>query len=157
MITIFRIVSVAHLDLLDLSYTAVDDAIWSILEPCLGIVNACLPVLQPALAKVFSSKAFAWTRRSTRMSTAKDTWPGSSKARVLHSNDADPKGFYPISDDDYLLKDNPVGTHNHAGASVISEPASKFELKPGRDTAVPHGDIKITRSWDVQSSSGRSV
>lgn len=67
--------------------------ILSCLEPCLGIINACLPVLQPALAKTFGSSAFEWTRRSpmsvssaktttslwsrwpSRMNTAGERWP----------------------------------------------------------------------------------
>ena len=36
----------------------------SIIEPCLGIVSACLPVLQPALAKVLGGNPLEWTRRS---------------------------------------------------------------------------------------------
>lgn len=56
--------------------------IWSSLEPCLGIVNACLPVLQPALAKTFGISALDWTHRSTMtVSSTKTTtspwshWP----------------------------------------------------------------------------------
>lgn len=52
--------------------------IWSILEPCLGIVNACLPVLQPALAKTFGISALDWSHRSTltasSVKTATSLW-----------------------------------------------------------------------------------
>ena len=37
---------------------------WSALEPCLGIISGCLPVLQPALAKLLGENPFEWTRKS---------------------------------------------------------------------------------------------
>lgn len=48
--------------------------IWSSLEPCLGIVTACLPVLQPALVKTFGISVFKWSHRSAlTTSSAKTT------------------------------------------------------------------------------------
>lgn len=62
-VTALRIYSIARLDFTDVSYNMVSANIWSSLEPCLGIVNACLPVLQPALAKTFGFDALEWTQR----------------------------------------------------------------------------------------------
>ena len=76
----------------DFSYSAVDLAVWSILEPTLGIVNASLPVLRPVGSQFFKSSAYVWARtsfrtllstKSTRGGTSDITsgrsWPRSSK------------------------------------------------------------------------------
>jgi hypothetical protein len=39
-------------DLTDLTYTETPGAIYSILEPTLGVVNACLPTIKPAMKKI---------------------------------------------------------------------------------------------------------
>ncbi|KAL1981058.1 hypothetical protein VTN96DRAFT_3123 [Rasamsonia emersonii] len=64
-ITIIRIVAVRQLDVNDLSYTVVGDGIWSAVEPCLSIINACLPVLKPVLVKIFGSHLFTTSRKTT--------------------------------------------------------------------------------------------
>ena len=38
--------------------------IWCNLEPCLGIISACLPVLQPTLARLIGGNPLEWTRKS---------------------------------------------------------------------------------------------
>lgn len=40
-ISAFRIKSIQVLDFACFTYSVVDVGIWSILEPCLGIINAC--------------------------------------------------------------------------------------------------------------------
>jgi hypothetical protein len=40
-------------DFKDITYTAAEVEIWSILEPYLGIINACIPVVQPVLRRLF--------------------------------------------------------------------------------------------------------
>ncbi|KAF2490215.1 hypothetical protein BU16DRAFT_470007, partial [Lophium mytilinum] len=46
-ISTFRIVCIARIDLQDFTHGAADLGVWSFLEPALGVVNACLPVLRP--------------------------------------------------------------------------------------------------------------
>lgn len=66
-----RIKSVLDLDPLDFTYTMVDDLIFGGLEIELGIINACLPLLQPILKKFLGSKS-TWTNKSTDKETR--TW-----------------------------------------------------------------------------------
>ena len=54
-VSALRIRSVAQIDNGDLSYSAATVAIWSNLEPCLSIVCACSPVMQPALMRIWIS------------------------------------------------------------------------------------------------------
>ncbi|KAI0854457.1 hypothetical protein F5Y00DRAFT_267616 [Daldinia vernicosa] len=53
-ITSLRIWTHARLPLSEIPYQIAEDGIWAILEPCLGIINACLPLLRP-LGTRFSS------------------------------------------------------------------------------------------------------
>lgn len=53
---------VANLQLTDSTYNIVDDNITIALEPTLGVVNACLPILQPVASNVARSSIFSWVR-----------------------------------------------------------------------------------------------
>ncbi|KAF2679344.1 hypothetical protein K458DRAFT_422378 [Lentithecium fluviatile CBS 122367] len=55
-ITILRLTSIRRLDFSNFSYTAAEVEIWSILEPYLGIINACIPVMQPAVRRMFRAR-----------------------------------------------------------------------------------------------------
>ncbi|KAF2008746.1 hypothetical protein BU24DRAFT_321242, partial [Aaosphaeria arxii CBS 175.79] len=51
-ISLLRVINVAKLDLTDFTYACINLSIWAILEPTLGIVNACLPVFRPIASSV---------------------------------------------------------------------------------------------------------
>ncbi|MCJ1438914.1 hypothetical protein MMC27_008304 [Xylographa pallens] len=51
-ISVVRIVALATWDFSDFSYGLGKVAYWSTLEPALGVINCCLPVLQPVLSKL---------------------------------------------------------------------------------------------------------
>ncbi|KAF1992982.1 hypothetical protein P154DRAFT_382808, partial [Amniculicola lignicola CBS 123094] len=51
-ISIIRCHTINHLDFLDVTHGVVLDMICTTLEPTLGIINACLPLLQPVVSKV---------------------------------------------------------------------------------------------------------
>lgn len=76
--TILRIIAVVNFNTptakMDFTYTVFFDALWSSLEPSLGVVNACLPLLPPVLAKfgVMVSRSTRRTDPSTHeLSSAK--------------------------------------------------------------------------------------
>jgi hypothetical protein len=62
---------------MNFTMTVVEDALWSGLEITLGITNACLPLMQPALQKIFSGPFVKLlsltTRRSTKPSKLSDS------------------------------------------------------------------------------------
>ena len=59
-----RVLWVAKLDMNDLLFGVGEGTIWSGLEPLLGISNACLPVMKPALIRIFPTQALGWTKKT---------------------------------------------------------------------------------------------
>ncbi|KAI4171562.1 MAG: hypothetical protein LQ343_004154 [Gyalolechia ehrenbergii] len=51
----------------DPTWTQVNPAIWSTVEPCIGIVSACLPIIGPTFrTKLGSIRATSWLSRDKR-------------------------------------------------------------------------------------------
>lgn len=51
--SVIRVPYIAHISLVDPSWSDVGGAVWSVVEPNLGIVSACLPTLRPLFLHVF--------------------------------------------------------------------------------------------------------
>ena len=148
-VTILRIVSVHNLSLTDLSYSAVDDGIWSDLEPCLGIVNACIPVLKPAFAELSNSKAFAWTHRTSKSSnTSPSDWPKKPVSPAKQGYDADRRMFEMLEDDGFPLTEG-VSRMNVGSETCIGK-AEKRDLEDV-EVGINPGDIRVTRGWEINS------
>ncbi|KAF2970765.1 hypothetical protein GQX73_g2805 [Xylaria multiplex] len=64
--SLLRIISVLSWDLTDSTYTGSGVAAYSILEPTLGVVNACLPLTRPALKKLLENSSSGWAGKSLR-------------------------------------------------------------------------------------------
>ncbi|KUI69419.1 hypothetical protein VM1G_04922 [Cytospora mali] len=60
-----RVLWLANWNLSDMTYTVTPGAIYSILEPTLGVVNACLPTIKPAINKMFGPGTLNWSRRDS--------------------------------------------------------------------------------------------
>lgn len=55
-ISFFRLTSLLDVSFTDLTYTVTDGLIWSLLEPTLGLVSACLPTMRPLFGKLFPER-----------------------------------------------------------------------------------------------------
>lgn len=51
-----RIDAIATMNYDDFSYSVVADGIYSVLEPCLGVANACLPLLRPVILRLTTGR-----------------------------------------------------------------------------------------------------
>ena len=104
-ISIIRVVTLKRLNLsLDLTYDSVLDNICTSLEPTLGVINACLPLLRPVISKLSGSIINLRSKLSSSGGTprqqlgSKETPFESSdrpKSRKLHRLPGD---LYPLTD-----------------------------------------------------------
>lgn len=150
MVTILRIVAVKQLKLTDLSYSAVNDGIWSELEPCLGIVNACLPVLQPALAEILTFNVLTWTTKSTRGSSARSTRSGiAGRKRALAHEDSRDSHFIRQHEDVYPLNgDLPMsGLHGSISTATPDRPLPSKEDLEAQEKHGNNHDLNLTSEW----------
>ncbi|PVI01621.1 hypothetical protein DM02DRAFT_627521 [Periconia macrospinosa] len=160
-ISILRVIYVAKMDLTDFAYASVDLSIWSVLEPTLGIVNACLPVLRPIIARLMNSPAFVWARTTVWGSTKsasqgteltfdknrKSGWKG-----MLSSNKPDAKDFKKIRDPYALDTVNLVGNDPRDDIELSNHSGIGTETYGGgivHGNKKPDGDIRVTTDWTI--------
>lgn len=124
-------------------------SIWSVLEPCLGIITACLPVLQPALARVLRGNPLEWTRKSTssirsaktstsiwspsccaKTDTASGTWPPLPPANRTQSSNTNQT--WPLSNERRVVRFKDVEWGDYFPRRVNTVPMSVFHC-PGAE------------------------
>lgn len=79
---------IIRLDYEDLSYSVELDGIWTFLEPALGIINACLPVLQPVLSRFLNFSILKWAKNVSTGKTALRQRPSPSSPLEEKANDS---------------------------------------------------------------------
>ncbi|KAI1487872.1 hypothetical protein F5X96DRAFT_686403 [Biscogniauxia mediterranea] len=70
-LSLLRVVWLQNWHLDDMTYTVTAGAIYTILEPTLGVINACLPTMRPVLKRLFGTSVSAWPQ--SRTSGTKDS------------------------------------------------------------------------------------
>ena len=93
-----RIKSIVDLDLLDFSYSVVPDGVYSVLEPCLGVINASLPVLQPVTERLASSRLFSRLKGSLISSSRNQQAQNAGDWSVPLSESSKSGGFQRLDD-----------------------------------------------------------
>ena len=116
----------------DYSYTVVDAASWSFLEPSLGISVACLPTLGPLFTKCLGSRN---DRSSYNAKPGLRTFGGSNQKRKYHRTD----------DSLMLTRTSITGLHdkNLAGTYVT-------ESNPDLEEGQRNDGIHVRSEWDVR-------
>ena len=145
-----------RLDLGDVSYSGVQVFIWSELEPCLGIINACLPVLPPVVSHICPLAVFRWKPWSRTGSKTPGSGADSSLTRPdLRPVNAEAKKFRRLKEDVYPLTSISFGGRNHADAVAYgpSGVALGHSESQGGNTTHGNDDIVVMKGWDVQSRS----
>ncbi|KAI5927096.1 hypothetical protein F4810DRAFT_652294 [Camillea tinctor] len=119
-------------DLNDFTYTVTPGAIYSVIEPTLGVVNACLPTIKPAIKKVFGPGALAWGSKDR-----------SRKGYVYSGRRQDPEAR-PASSSLH---------HTFAGFDdSIPLTNVQAESTPSPD-CISGGKVTVTRGWGVTEGS----
>ena len=104
-VSIIRIVAIKRLNLdSDVSYDAVLDSFVSSLEPTLGVINACLPILQPVISKISDGTNLAWSKLTSSDNTPREgsRYQGTPLEPLIKSKSQRfrrlPADLYPLTD-----------------------------------------------------------
>lgn len=119
----------------------------SMLEPTLGIINCCLPVLQPVLSKFTSPRL--WTRHSAPRSdpTYGKRSSGKGFPNQIHNLDGP---FHRLPENSY-----PMGSVMSRTNEIYGEPSIGVVdgISPARwddeETLGGHGKILVKQEWTV--------
>ncbi|CAG8974184.1 hypothetical protein HYALB_00007347, partial [Hymenoscyphus albidus] len=159
-VTLLRVVWLQNWDLSDLTYTLKPGAIYSILEPALGVLNACLPVIAPVLKKLFR-KGQPGTQvagYSGQGSNPGGKWYGKNKSVESSKQTSDTKIFQKTQQPDVELGSLEKTKSQTVGTTTIMEwDSARTEVTPlvNDERWSQKNRIRMTTDWTVQSSSPR--
>lgn len=140
-ISLLRVISVVNWDMDDITYYASDVALYSVLEPTLGVINICLPTIRPAILAIAgknprkghsvreqsSGKDASWNTRS------KDSGAASRRNR-LRGNDLELTDL-DRADDQFPLTTLVEGGRGPSDADITGQNPR---------------EITVERRWEVQ-------
>ena len=147
-VSLQRVIWLRQWDQSDLAFDAILGVCWSILEPSLGVINACLPVMWPVLQKLFRRPSLT---SHTTGSRSRLRWFGRF-TRAQNLNHESIGTIHPISNVPPCLltsissahgrsKYHPIGRDNNGGAGEGSF----------WNCEIPADSIQVTRDWEVLS------
>jgi hypothetical protein len=129
----------------DLTWNMSQAFIWSSVEPCIGIVSACLPTLRPLLSRLLPR----WFNRS-KNTGSKPTYGNSTPGKLSRNQDRD---FYRLEDsknfrskgEDEVRLTNDIGAAGGAHSHNASHPPDSAE-----DIAASYMAISVKRdiAWN---------
>lgn len=140
-----RIHAIATLDYLDFSYSVVPDGVYSVLEPYLGVINACLPLLQPIVNRIATTRFWTSLRGTSRGAVTSEDESGNPKtigSKGKHER------FRHLDVESTTSKDDQYPLTSVTGLEQVNT------AKVYTGNSVPHGpdgSIGITRDWNVKS------
>lgn len=125
----------------DITYSAADVSVYSVLEPTLGIINVCLPTIRPAMLalagkdprKGHSVAGYSSGKNSSWNYQSKGSGPASKKRSRLQGSGEDTE--FDRLDDEFPLTTLVEGAGPRSGAAI---------------TAQNPGEITIERRWEVK-------
>ncbi|KAI9148431.1 Satratoxin biosynthesis SC4 cluster protein [Paramyrothecium foliicola] len=133
-ISLLRVIWLQSWDLTDMTYTVTPGAIYSILEPTLGVVNASLPTVKPALASIVGRKSFNSTQQATVGSGSSIVTP--SRRQQKRASDL-------------------LTSYNHDFVKLTDDiPLSDLQLE--HEGSIPtemRNRITVTRRWNINYTS----
>lgn len=127
--SLLRIVWLQKWDLTDMTYTVTPGAIYSFLEPALGVINACLPTMMPALNRLSRKRDAERRKKSQGARTESSNISSQGRRRPSAVRDIHHGAFSRLDDDIPL-------TNIYVGSNL----ARNFD---------EGNNITVTRAWEV--------
>ena len=146
MITIIRIRAIQYADLSDITYAGPSLGYWTVLEPTLGIVNCCLPIMQPSMNTTLRSRAFTWAVPSQDRVLIYQNSNHESRGKSTRTNRVINGGNSSSSRQGWQGIDH---SQTEDAYPMISASDKRFES--GNDSTQEENTIEITRDWKVES------
>ena len=148
-ISIVRIDAINRLDYSDITYSVVLDSICTGLEPTLGVINACLPLLQPVVSKCSGSTLFSWSRLRSSVGTSQRRLK--PKETPCKPSDGPQSGkFHRMPADLYLLTDVTATKIHFSGPS--NPTTSDNDADSFIDDLAEHSGIKVKQRVEIDSA-----
>ena len=140
-ITIVRVVTIAQLNYDDLTYDMAKVSILTNLEPCMGLIVACLPIFPPTFRRMLRGKGTSDSRNYISSTVAR-----------LRSKDSKRPAFHQIDDlcpftelEEFRTQNDITGPDGKPGSFVDDQSTNaKLEM-------YPQSTIKIKKGWEVRS------
>ena len=148
-ISIIRIDAINRLNYSDITYSVVLDSIFTALEPTLGVINACLPLLQPVVSKCSSSTMFSWSRLRSSVGTSRRGLK--PKETPCEPSDGPQSGkFHRMPADLYPLTDVTATQIHFSGPS--NPTTSDNDADSFIDELAQHSGIKVKQRVEIDSA-----
>ena len=148
-ISLIRIVWVHRVGQADITYNWAVLYLFTTLEPLLGIVVACLPLIQPVVNKVSLSSVMIWSRCKLK-STWGNSKPSQQGSSGSNSMSSDRKKFSrPV---DHMYKaDGTDKLNSGVETHSFDDLEAQSDLTPISKPSQPH-TIQVTSVWNVRSA-----
>ncbi|MCJ1248191.1 hypothetical protein MMC30_005408 [Trapelia coarctata] len=147
-ISVIRVVTLAQINTTDFSYRLGQIGYWSVLEPTLGIISCCLPVLPPVLSKLLGPSP-----------TFEMQHPASNDTGRFNRMPDDVEGTYPLtSRSESFQKSEAYGGRPSGNYSEVSLGRERGDVPPVPAPGVVMGmgmGIVVERAFSVATTRTR--
>ena len=140
-ITMARVVTIAQLNSNDLTYGYAKVSILTNLEPCMGLIVACLPMFPPTFKRMLRGKETSDSRSYTSSSVAR-LRSKDSKRPAFHQID----DLYPLTNLEEFRTQNDITGPDGKPDAIVDDPSINAKLE-----MYPQSTIKIKKGWEVRS------
>lgn len=150
-ISIIRLVVLSRLSRADVTWNFVNSAIWSVAEPCIGVISACIPSLRPGFSVLVRGTTKALGSSQTGKVGTGESSSGSSGMWTRSTSETDQQGnFHRLNDLGYS-----GGQWGHDVAVRGGQQSGGRELEDSigvDETNVPAGGIRVKKEIVVTST-----
>lgn len=146
-VTGVRIKVILEFDPRDASYGLGPITFWSILEPLLGVINCCLPVIQPAISALTGQRL--WSKGGKGGPNIPYKWSGSSKHNGNKSRrmgPLDPMGKLSSTTD---AESQDALYENHIRGSTHATHIGLGQIKQEKTVLETSKAIMVEQQWEV--------